>query len=345
MRLVALILLAALALVPAASACLFHGYVPSETIVDRMLASRQIVLARPLAESPFKFTAVAALKGDPSDAEIPHLVDSQSRLKMAAHPQDTVMFARDAKDGTWLRLAYLDADFRAVVEGVAARLPDWAAGDDADRSRMFAGLYDHPNRDIRNLAVQELDRVDYAVLRDLDLHPDSRAIRSRLVNVSELHLLPIRVLLIGLSGDPDAQEFLANGVSKLRDTNLALMGAYATAWLELSGAEAAKALSEQYLLDPDTWPTAKELIVEAMAIHSRSGDLSTRRAILAELRGTLARAPELAPAAAQHFGAREDWSLRDALAGVLDANAMDKPGDVIAVRHYVALAANDRNRE
>lgn len=339
MRLAAVFLFAIAGFAPGALACMFHGYIPQETMVDRMLASDHIVLARPSDSDPFHFEAVKALVGELDAIDIPNLVDSGSRRRLAANPEDAVLFASDPVDNTWLRLAYLDADFREIVDRVVARLPDWASGEDADRYEFFANLHGHPDRNIRDLALLELDRADYAALRGLDLRPDIHAIQALLYVPSQMHLRAIRVLLIGLSGDAGARDMLATGVRRMSSTDLPLMGAYATAWLELEGAGAAAALSERFLLNPKTFTSAKELIVEAMAIHSQSGDAATRRAVATELRSVLARAPDLAPAVARQFGARKDWSQRDALAEALKRNAAKwPPADLILVSQYVALA-------
>ncbi|MGB0440903.1 MAG: hypothetical protein ACPGFC_12505, partial [Paracoccaceae bacterium] len=44
-----------------ALACAFHSYVPEETVVDKMLGSDHIVLARPDPHNPTRFKAVDAL--------------------------------------------------------------------------------------------------------------------------------------------------------------------------------------------------------------------------------------------------------------------------------------------
>jgi len=232
LRLAGLLSIFAAGFAPLALACGFHGYTPQETAVERMLASDHIVLARLSEDDRFRFKAVEALEGGLENVDIPYLVDSASRRRLAANSDDAVLFARDGSDGEWRRLAYVDAEYRALIDKVVARLPDWELSDDADRYQMFADLHDHPDRDIRTLALLELDRADYG---------------------------------------------------------------YATAWLEFDGAEAARALADGYLKTPTTRPKARELIVEAMAIHSLSGDEATRNAIGAELKAAVAEAPHRAP--------------------------------------------------
>ena len=329
---------AGLSLSASALACGFHGYVPQDTMVEDMLTSGHIVLARPAADNPFRYEPVEHLLGRAGPVEIPQLVDSLTRRMLRANPDDTVLFARDSMDGTWQELAYIDPDLRTVVEKVVDRYFDWSSGDDDDRPQFFADLHDHPNWTISELALLELDRVDYADLRTLNIQPDYEAIRARLYFWTESHLKAIRVLLIGLAGDPGAEELLIEGVGSVNGMSPALVGAYATAWLELSGADAARGLSAKFLQNPKVSDTKKTLIIEAMAIHSQGGDTATRQAIAAELETTLAMAPDLAPLVARQFGARNDWSQRDALSDVLKQSSLRSVTDVLLVSQYVAQA-------
>ena len=339
LRLASIFAFVALACPSVTLACQFHGYIPQQTIVDRMLASDHIVLAQPAPEDPYRFMAVEALAGGLANVDIPYLVDSASRRRMAANPEHRVLFARDPTDGTWRQLAYLDRDYRALIDHVVARLPDWEAGHDADRYQLFADLHDHPNTRIRTLALFELDRMDYGTLRTLAIRPNAAAIRARFDKPSEMHLRSIRVLLIGLSDDPETRAFLTSGLSTMNRWDRPLVGAYATAWLEHEGAEAAHALATHYLNAPTTSSAAQEMIVEAMAIHSQSGDPATQQAIADLLPTALDHVPDLAPVIARQFGARADWSQRDALAAILEQGWLSAPTDVITVSHYVALAA------
>lgn len=337
-RLASIFALAVLVYAPVALACQFHGYVPQQTIVDRILASDHVVLARPAPEDPYRFAAVKVLAGGSDNVDIPYKVDSETRQRMAANPDDTVLFARDPTDGTWQQLAYLDHAYRALIDHVVTRMPDWKAGRDADRHQLFADLHDHPDARIRTLALFELDRMAYGTLRNLAIRPDAAAIRAQFHKPMEMHLRPIRVLLIGLSDDPEARAFLTDGLGSMNRFDRPLVGAYATAWLERDGADAVRALATDYLTAPTTPPAAQELIVEAMAIHSQSGDAATQQAIADLLPAALDRAPHLAPAIARQFGARADWSQGDALAAILQQGRLSGPTDFIAVSQYVALA-------
>ena len=48
-----------------ALACGFHNYAPQPTMVDRLLASKHIVLARPAPDNRFRFEPFQTLAGNP----------------------------------------------------------------------------------------------------------------------------------------------------------------------------------------------------------------------------------------------------------------------------------------
>ncbi len=323
-----------------AIACGFHTYVPQPTLVDRLLVSDHIVLARPDPEDPFRFVATSSIEGPIDEVELPHLVDSTTRKRMAANPDSHVLFARDGAYGPWQRIAYIDEDMAPVLNQVTANLAEWS-GVDSDRGRYeyFAGLINSQNIGVRRLALRELDQASYGVFRSLEIEPDPDSIRQRLGLLTENDLAPIRILLLGLSDAPEVGGLLQAGVDRNKGSGAsAFLGAYATAWVEHSGSDAARRLASEYLLD-DTLPyPSREMIVEALAIHAETGDAGTSEAVRDALSSALRADAELAPAVARQFGIRNDWSLSLPISEVLYGNKLTSMTDIILVSQYVALA-------
>ncbi|MEM6932789.1 MAG: hypothetical protein AAF526_04300, partial [Pseudomonadota bacterium] len=77
-----------------ALACAFHGYAPAPSVVDRLLESRHIVLARADPADAFAYQPVAAIRGTLADVEIPYLVDSVTRERLSGDGESSVLFAR-----------------------------------------------------------------------------------------------------------------------------------------------------------------------------------------------------------------------------------------------------------
>ncbi len=131
------------------STCGFHNYLPERTVVDRLLDSDHIVLARPGPENPFRYKRFDWV-------EFPFLVSSLHRHRSAANPSEAVLFARDGAYGPWQQLAYIDVAYRAVLGEVVARMPAWERGDLRDRLQMFADLSAHPDSEVQRLALADV---------------------------------------------------------------------------------------------------------------------------------------------------------------------------------------------
>lgn len=308
-------------------------------MVDRLLASQHIVLARPDTKNPFRFEAVSALEGPLTAVELPHLVDSNTRRRFQANPDARVLFAREGADGRWHRVIYVDEAMQEVLSFVMPRLRDWENGDDIERSRYFGTLVESTDSRVRRLALRELDQVNYAMLRSLDLDPEPDFLAERLNILNEADLAPIRILLLGFANAPNVGSLLRNGVdrNKMSGTNPRL-GAYATAWVEYAGSDAIDALTSNYLSNKNLPIDSREMIVEALAIHAEARDNVFDDEVSLALASALQIDPRLAPAVARQFGSRWQWSMRDALSSTLRANKLTAITDILVVSQYLASA-------
>lgn len=327
-----------------APACAFHTYLPERTVVDMLLETENVVLARPDPADPFRFSAVVALEGTLEQADLPALVDSATRRKMEANPDDVVLFARDGGGyGPFLRLAYLDASYREIVETIMERKEDWVMGDDLGRYQYFADLLSHADPTIRALALRELDTAPYDLLRALDLDVDANAIMRDLWQLQEAPYVPIRLLLLGLSESDTARNEIRRALDTDRKTASAFqLGPLATALLELDGAEGIARLESQYLTDPGVATQAQELVVEALAIHAGAAEPEMRAHILATLAAFAKRHPDRADAVARQFQVRYDFGMADALAELLEGGTIRSAKVLIPVSTYVLMARQDQ---
>ncbi|MDJ0824008.1 MAG: hypothetical protein QNJ16_00755 [Rhodobacter sp.] len=320
----------------AAAACAFHSYTPDPTLVDILMGSDHVVVARPDPSRPGRYAPVAALVGPSEAVDIPIPVDTETRARLDRNPADSVLFARDGAYGPWVRLAVLDPGYRALVDTVVARQTTWALGGDEDRFQLFAARVNDPNPDIRHLALLELDRADYGVLRGLRL-PKVTGLQGDL-EAGDPDLRPIRILLAGLSGDKRLAQVLSAGLDAAARRDVPYLGAYATALIELGGPEAVGYVLDRHLA-PAALPIAtREKIIEALAIHGQTGPRATRREIRRGVAELLDRSPELAGAVARQFGFRSDWSMSDPLRRAIAAAPPKAIEDIFAVNQYIGIA-------
>jgi len=332
-------LLAAGLMVPTSvSPCGFHNYAPQPTLVDRLLGSDEIVLARSTPNNPFRYEAYEALEGHLGSSEIPLLVDSSTRRRLALDADAAVLFARDGAYGPWQRLAYVDAAMAPVLRTVMARLPSWEIGDEIDRLQYFSTLLGHPDDRIHKLALRELDQADYSILRNLDLTIEPRRLQARLNQPNDTEYKAIRILLLGLSGDIQLRDRLEKGVEDSVKSEGAYLGAYATALIELVGPDAVESLAANYLTNWEVSFFARELLIEAIALHGGTDDLDLETSILQAINSALWIEPGLAGAAARQFGSRGNWSLKDVVQVLLEEGTVLDEVDKQAVSQYVTFA-------
>jgi hypothetical protein len=324
-----------------AAACSFHTYLPALTVVDRLLQAERIVLARPGPADRFRYGIVGVLKGDVGGtANIADLVDSTTRRRLAANAGDAVLFAFDDAEQRWLRLAYLDDVFRGLVDAVLAGAGAWTTAEDPARFALTAGFLQHRNSELRSLALMELDRAPYGVLRSLDLGIDADSVVAEMHDFSGLAYLPIRILLLGLSDAESARREIRGGIDRAAAGPVVgkSLGAYATALIEIDGAVGIDRLAAAFFADPAQPPDKIELVIEALAIHNQAGDPDLRPAIAGVLDVLVAARPEAAVLIARRFGERQDWTQADRLGRLLRDRSITSAPDVVTVSVYVGMA-------
>ena len=228
--------------------CAFHNYVPQVTLVDQLLGSEEIVMARPALDNPFRYEALSAPRGRLENVEIPQRVNSATRHKFTDSPTAYVLLARRTY-GPWRQLAFVDAAMAPVIDGILKRLPSWEAGSETERVRFFAAKIGHPDIRVHRLALRELVRLDYAELQALNLSLQTAQIAERMNVLSDASLQPIQILLLGLSDAPEVRSILEDGVKENAKSASAVLGAYATALIENVGPAAVLELSQTYLAD------------------------------------------------------------------------------------------------
>ncbi len=286
-----------------ASPCAFHGYQPQPTMVERLIEADQIVLARPADADRFRFEIVQQLRGAGAVTSLPFLVDSTTRRKMYLNPSAQMLFARSADTGEWQRLAYVDAEFDPVLQHIMSSLPKWEAGH-SSRAQYFAALLGHKTTKVRELALRELDLVDYASLQELDLEVDSKRLRARLDVLSEMNLRAIRILLLGFSEpDPELSTYLKHRITQDVKNDGDMLGAYALSLIALDGEAALGWLVDTHLTKRQYSYNSRSGLVQALATHFQTGDTAIRRLISQSLSARVLLDEDLAYIVALQFAA------------------------------------------
>lgn len=293
-----------------ALACAFHGYTPNPTLVDVLMDTEQVMVARPAASG---YSPIATLIG-PDVMEVPIGVGPDVRLRLNARPGATVLLARDGSYGPWVEVAVMNTRYLEMVEDVMARQSDWQFGGDAARLDYFKARIADKDPDIRQLALLELDRAPYLMLKQLRVPVVQGApgdLRS-----GDASTLPIRILLAGLSGEQGHVPAISGAMQLAIRDDVPFLGAYATALIELEGPTAVTSIVDRYLKPGHISAVNAERLLEALALQQKTGAASLRNFISRQVSGLLRSAPQYQEAAARQFGYSSRWQSGAAVSEV-----------------------------
>jgi len=336
---------------PPAAACPVCVDQGSKTLADQILEARVVALARPDPDDPLRFRANEVLQGAPNDLEqlpaIPFAVDAQTGRRLSADPGLSVLMTYSTdwdpgygpeQDGPWYRHMIVTAARRATIDGIFLRGDrwDWGATTDADRFGFFAARIADPDPLIRDLALAEISRAPYAMIRTLTESLPTAKIRQKLASPDETPYAPVLILLLGASAEAAARDAAIVGFEQAMAHGSAQFPAWLVAGAEAGGkpalAQVTRLLTDAAPLDPQQrWETVTALSV----IGTAREDL--REAIVPALAEAVHRYPELAADVAYTFFDWREWSLNAHFAELLDAE--DPAGDGVdhATRYILEI--------
>lgn len=321
-----------------ANACAFDLAKPERTSIDRILESETLVLARPDPENVFSYKVSEVLRGDGVVQEIPFLVHSLNRRLLNLNPDDAVLFGR--LDGeNWVQIGYVDSDFRVVLQTALQHGAVWGEGYPRSRFEVFEKLQSSENPKLRSLAIQELDKAPYDMLRGLDLQLETKDLLSELWTPAGYPYQPIRVLLLGLSDDDLARKEIYDYFARTQKWDWANnIGAFSAALVQLEGVRGVTYLSQTLTSDPRQPLDKLQGVVSAMAVQREGATPEVKQAIDRLLLEMVEARPQSAPLVAQQFSLHSDWSQQEMLASLLREKKLANTADLIVVSVYVAQA-------
>ena len=284
-----------------ALACAFHGYTPNPTLVDLLMMTEQVVIADIDPSHPNRYRLLEVLMG-PHVPDIPITVSASVTGIISKNPSARVLLARDGAYGPWLMLTVLDTRLHHVLSQVIKRQSALINGGNEERLALFVSLLNDPSPDVHRLALQELDRAPYSALQKRPI-PNIVGLKQDLETGDE-GLMPIRVLLAGLTKDQSFKPFMMEELAMAVEGNVSYMGAYATALIELGGADAVQYLINAYLTDKAQPLDRRIKILQALSLQHKNADRKTRREIARGVAHELHQSPELKEPAARFFGFR-----------------------------------------
>lgn len=327
-------------MVQPATACAFDAALPERTEIDWVILSDHLVLSREDPDTPYAFKVTETLVDGGREPRLAEFLDAYTQRSLLANPEDAVLFGFDPLSQKWRRIAYLSPAYRAVVEQVIAKKSGWDPSFDPERFEIFSALQASPESALRDLALRELDKAPYDALRRIEVQIPVEDLLKQMQVPQAYAYIPIRALLLGLSGDEAARTKLRGYVETVAgwDRGTDHLGAFAAGLVEIDGAEGIARLEELILADTSQPLDKLEHIVQALAVHNGVASPDMRQEIAGALARLVAVRPEAAALIARRFGALEDWSQASRLSQLLQDRALRNAADLLQVAVYVAQA-------
>jgi hypothetical protein len=291
--------------VPAAHACVLCLPYPKKTSADYIVESATVVFARENPARPFYYAPVETLKGHYDGDAIPLLVDSTMSRELRLQPALRVALAQDRRNGTWRRLGPAGSEHQAVMRAVAG----WSAGLKTlhERAVFFAPYLRHQDRALAELAFLEVARAPYATIRDLRATVGRDDIYRVIRDFFHVEWHGLYILILGMSDRDDDLAFVRRKLEAAAKYGITInLGAYATAFIEMAGADAVNVLASEYFVAPGRSGAELLEIVSALSVQGKDGRVEVRTAIVDAYGFLLEQHPELAGYVAKDL---YDWKV------------------------------------
>ena len=337
-----LVLLAATiaaALAPPAGACVLCLPYPKKTSADYVIESSTVVFARENPARPLLFVPVETLKGHYHGDFIPLLVDSTTARALRLDPTLSVVLAEHRSGGTWTRLGLAGSEYQAVLREIARWSEHWGGKSTTaeERARYFAPYLQNQDRGLAELAFLEIGRAPYATIRGLAATVERDDLYGVINDFFHVEWHALYILMLGMSDRPEDIAFIRGKLETAAEFGLTInLGAYATALIEMMGADAVKLLAREYFVGPDRSDAEVIEVLKALSVQGHEGRVELRSAIVEAYGLVLAHHPEQAGYVAKDLF---DWNVNrfaPQMRELLNAGVALDEASELAVTVYVA---------
>ena len=321
---------------PSAHACPVCIDLPVNTAADHILGDVIAVLARPSTDDPLRFDIVEILRGNPDDLEwlpeIPYPVTASDRRVFAAQPNASALLTygaprADAEDpvsgDTWHRHITVTPERRATIDGIIAEGDGWfwATTSDPDRFAFFAERLTSSDRVLHEMALAELSRAPYRMIRTLGDAVPTQTLRARLTDINAQSFVPINILLLGANTDEVARTFVRDRFAGILPEGDAQLDAWAVAAIEVDRSTAVAQIAEAIASGRLSAVSQSDLVLALSVAGTALEDLRGEISLI--LKDVAIASPGLAGDVAYAFYEWQDWSMTDHFAALLEGSEID----------------------
>ena len=301
---------------------------PATTLADRLIGADAVVLMREDPDRRLRYKAITTLKGD-TDAPPQFLVDSATRARLADKPHEAVLALRDAAG--WSLAGYATLARIETTQAILERAEHWTASP-AARLAFFEGRLSHTELDLRLLALDEVARAPYSLVRRMRVPLDGDTILKALADPQLGDYASVHILMLGLS--PRETDRATIRAAAVRRSGAAL-AAWATALIEADGAEGVARLVQAWIEPAGRDKEDLAQVVSAFEIHAREGDPDLGPALRSPLLALADSRPDLAGPVVRALIALDDFTAAPLFAKHLDRDGTLSEADTLMATAYV----------
>ncbi|QSP94685.1 hypothetical protein LPB19_16170 [Marinobacter salinisoli] len=327
-------------LVSRVEACMVCIPYPEETGTDRLLHADAVVFARENPEQPFSYSAVEVLKDDVEAPPIDLFLPSTTRKRLALRPEDSVALAFDAANNEWRSAGYATPAYQELVRKIVMRAPAWNRSARAEsRARFFVPYLASEDESVHKLAYLEVGQSSYDTIREADSVVPAAQVHRFLNDLKYIEWHALYILLLGVDAQPEEERIIRQAMESRARLGLKLnLSAWATALIEIDGAEAVEWLERHYLGVADRESDAVVEVVKALSVQGARNRSSLRQRIADSYALLIQTHPSLAGWAARDLASWNDWRFADALAEVRDGEQDLDGAAAFSINYYIRRA-------
>ncbi|MFO0014628.1 MAG: hypothetical protein ACK553_17985 [Planctomycetota bacterium] len=235
----------------ACPACLGPG-VPKLTLVQRLIDSDQIVVAKATTQHPGTMTIETVIQGD-LIAGTTIAIPREELPVLNFEESDSFLLGRQALGRRWKLLGPVSGGCDAWLKRMAGlkRTSELTDQDWVERVRLFLPDLEHPDPLVSSTAFGEIARAPYAAMRaNREWMDQERLLAAWRSDDLPIERRPLYALLLGICGNDHVDRIIDEQLSMLhRNHDSQGLAAWLVAKLERAGTAGLAAIQRHYLAD------------------------------------------------------------------------------------------------
>ena len=320
---------------------------PKTTLVDSLLQSKTVIMARERTDKPYSFYIVSVLKGTVDESNINAFIDSTARRMLKQHTDAVVVFRQQYLAPGWLYTAYADSEFQDFIRTIFQQSSGWQKfSGDRNRIDFFAERLTHSNQLIREQAYLEVGRAPYTSIKRIASTIPRQQIREfldkwRLIEWHNLH-----ILMLGQSRHPDDIAYIRNKIETAAANGLKTnLSAWATAFIETNPDTGVGEIENLYFINKSRTTDELQEVWKGLSVLGSEVDfriapkLVDRRNRIVNSYGTLLENhPLMAGPVAKDLTIWQIRALVERLTQIKENESALDPDTKMAITHYLSIS-------